>query len=71
MQGWKDDALRIKLTAPPVEGKANKALIALLADLLHVSKSDISIVAGEARREKLVEVSGLSGDELKQRLVGG
>ncbi len=70
VQGFQDDVLRIRLTAPPVEGKANKALIALLADLLDVKKSDISIVAGQTGRDKLVEVVDLTNDELKRRLVG-
>ncbi len=69
IQGFQDDVLRIKLTAPPVEGKANKALIALLADALRLSKSSITIVTGQSGREKLVEVEGLSVDELRRRLV--
>ncbi len=68
VQGFQDEVLRIKLTAPPVEGKANKALIAMLAATLRVSKTSVTIVAGQSGREKLVEVDGLSADELKRRL---
>ncbi|MCL5264213.1 MAG: DUF167 domain-containing protein [Chloroflexi bacterium] len=67
--GFQDDLVRIRLTAPPVEGKANKALVSLLAGILRVSKADISIVTGQAGREKLVDVAGLSSDELKSRLA--
>lgn len=69
IQGFQDDVLRVKLMAPPVEGKANKALVALLSDLLHVRKADITIVTGQTGRDKLVEVAGLTGDELKRRLT--
>lgn len=51
-----DDTIKIRLTAPPVEGKANKALIEFLADVIGVSKSRIEIVAGAAGRDKLVSI---------------
>lgn len=71
IQGFQDDVLRIRLTTPPVEGRANKALIALLAGTLRVSKASVSIVAGQSGRDKLIDVEGLSSDDLKRRLVGG
>lgn len=46
------------MTAPPVDGKANKALIKLLADEFRIPKSGIRIVQGETSRDKLVELSG-------------
>jgi uncharacterized protein (TIGR00251 family) len=52
-----DGALRVRITAPPVEGAANAALIALLADLLDVPKRDIAIVRGARGREKVVAIS--------------
>ncbi|MCL5959060.1 MAG: DUF167 domain-containing protein [Chloroflexi bacterium] len=69
--GFQDDVLRIKLTAPPVEGKANKALIALLAEILRVSKSSVEIMSGQSARQKVVEIYGLESDEIRARLVGG
>src|SRR3989338_8282509 len=53
---YKDGFLRVRITAPPVEGKANKALIAFLADAWNVSQSSIRIVRGETSREKVLEV---------------
>src|SRR5262249_54356215 len=50
-------ALRIRLTAPPVEGAANTALIAFLAETLGVPKRDVAIVRGERGREKLLRIS--------------
>jgi uncharacterized protein (TIGR00251 family) len=67
--GFQDEVLRVKLTAPPVEGKANKALIALLAEALHLRKGSIAIVAGHSGRDKLIEVEDLSTDELRRRLT--
>jgi uncharacterized protein (TIGR00251 family) len=54
------DALRVRLTAPPVEGAANAALVALLADALRVPKRSVRIVAGETSRAKTVEVDGIN-----------
>jgi uncharacterized protein (TIGR00251 family) len=50
-------ALRVRLTAPPVEGAANAALVALLADLLNLPKREIAIIRGAQSREKVVAVS--------------
>lgn len=50
---------RVKLTAPPVDGKANEALIKLLAEYFNVSKSAILIVGGKSMRRKMVDVFGL------------
>jgi len=51
------DALKIKLKAPPVEGAANKELIKFLSKLLKVSKSDIVIKKGETSKNKEIEIS--------------
>lgn len=51
-------ALRIRLTAPPVEGAANEALIAFLAETLEMRKSDISIHSGHTGRLKILHLSG-------------
>lgn len=51
-------ALKLRLVAPPVEGAANKALIAFLAEALNLRKSDISIRSGEASRQKMLQLGG-------------
>ena len=61
-------ALRARVRAAPVEGAANAALIQLLSKRLGLSKSKISLVAGATSRNKIVEILGLSPDEIKNRL---
>ena len=68
LEGWKEGALVVRLTAPPVEGAANSALIKLLAKKTGVTRSSIRIVSGERGRSKIVEFEGISPDELKERL---
>ena len=62
--GWQDGVLSIKLTAPPVEGAANKACIEFLADQLGVKKSQITLISGQTSREKLFEIEGMSPELL-------
>ena len=61
------DALKVSLTAPPVEGRANDACIEFFAKLLKVPRSSITIAAGQNSRNKLIRVAGLSADELRRR----
>ncbi len=61
--------LRVRLTAPPVEGAANAALIDFLAARLGVRRSQVTLVAGHATRQKLVRVVGLSAQEIERRLL--
>lgn len=63
-----DGTIRIRVAAPPVEGKANKALIAFLAKALDVRKNTIEIVAGEHGLDKIISVLGLPAEEAEQRL---
>jgi uncharacterized protein (TIGR00251 family) len=63
------DALKIAITAPPVEGKANEACIDFLATVLKVPRSSITIAAGQTSRNKVVRVTGLSAAEVSQRLA--
>ena len=63
-----DGALKIRLTSPPAEGRANEELIAFLADQLGVAKSRIEIVAGHTGREKLVSVDGLTPETVNALL---
>lgn len=60
-------ALKVAVNAPPEDGKANAAVIALLAEAFHVAKAAVSVVAGATDRRKLVEIRGNSRD-LGQRL---
>ncbi len=62
------DALKISLTAPPVEGRANEACIEFLAKLLKVSRSSVTIAAGQNSRNKVIRVAGLSAEEVRKRL---
>ena len=64
------DALKVSLTAPPVEGRANEACLELLAKILKVPRSSITIAAGQNSRNKLIRVSGLTANEVKSRLTG-
>jgi len=68
VSGEMGDALKLALTAPPVEGKANAACVEFLADLLDVPRSSITIAAGETSRNKVIRVDGLSAAEVEQRL---
>lgn len=63
-----DGTLRIRVTAPPVEGKANAALIEFLAHALGIRKSRIEIVAGEKGLDKIVSITELSAAEVQRRL---
>ncbi|HEY7125540.1 MAG TPA: DUF167 domain-containing protein [Ktedonobacterales bacterium] len=62
------DGLRAHLTAPPVDGAANAALIALLAERLHIPKRQVSVVRGATTRQKLLAIEGLSAEEFWRRL---
>jgi uncharacterized protein (TIGR00251 family) len=66
--GWQNGALRVRLRAPPVEGKANEALRRLLADRLGVALSAVSIVSGETARLKRVRVEGLDEASVREML---
>ncbi len=60
--------LKVRLTAPPVDGAANEALVRYLSDLLHVAKSQIEIVSGHTSREKSVKISGMSDEQIRRLL---
>ena len=62
------EALKLSLTAPPVEGKANDACIEFFADLLKLPRSSITIAAGQSSRNKVIRVIGLSAAEVETRL---
>ncbi len=64
--GVQDNALKVRLTSPPVEGAANKLCREFLAELLGVSKSAVEIVSGETSRHKRVRISSSDPDRLRQ-----
>ncbi|MDD3276666.1 MAG: DUF167 domain-containing protein [Kiritimatiellales bacterium] len=68
IQGVHGDALKIRLQAPPVEGKANAALIRFLSDVLDISRAQLSIASGETGRNKSVLITGLSKTDLIKKL---
>jgi hypothetical protein len=63
-----DGTIRIRVTAPPVEGKANAALVRFLAEVLGISKNRIEIVAGEKGLDKIVTITDLSAAEVQRRM---
>jgi uncharacterized protein (TIGR00251 family) len=62
------DALKLSLTAPPTDGKANNACIEFFAKLLKVSRSSVTIAAGQTSRNKVIHIAVLSADEVRRRL---
>jgi hypothetical protein len=68
--GIQDGALKVKLTAPPVEGKANRACVDYLAALLGLRRSALEITSGEKSRKKTITVAGIGRGELEARLKG-
>lgn len=66
---WENDTLKVHLTAPPVDGAANEALIALLAERLHVPNRALRIVQGATGRQKVLEIAGMTLAEVRQKIV--
>lgn len=66
--GELDGALKLSLTAPPVDGKANQACIEFLAKLLKLPRSSITIASGQTGRNKVIRVAGLSAEKVLSRL---
>jgi uncharacterized protein (TIGR00251 family) len=69
LYGIHDNALKIALTAPPVDGKANAELIKFLAKKMGVPKSSVEIVAGETSRKKILRVNGVFKHAVADRLA--
>ncbi len=68
-QGVHNNRLKVRLTSPPVEGRANDCLIGFLSKLLGVKKSALAIVAGHKSRDKTVKISGASIGEVEASLA--
>jgi len=69
VDGLRGDAVLVRLAAPPVEGAANEALVAFLADALELPRRSITIVSGEKSRDKRVRIDGLDEVTARARLL--
>jgi uncharacterized protein (TIGR00251 family) len=63
-----DGKLKIRLTAPPVDGAANEALVKFLADKLDLSRSQVEIVSGHTGREKIIRITGMAESDVRRVL---
>ncbi len=63
------DALKVSLTTPPVEGRANEACIEFFAKLLKVPRSSVTIASGQTSRNKVIHVAGLTAEQVRLRLA--
>lgn len=64
-----DDALKVTLTAPPVDNEANKALCAFLAKRLKISRGSVSVIGGATGRNKVVAINDITAEELCAELI--
>ena len=66
--GFRNGVLQVKVSAPPIKGKANRELITLLSQLLKIGKGSINIVKGHNIRSKVIAIDGLSREEVMKRI---
>ena len=64
--GVHGDALKVRLTAPPVDGAANEALVSFLSGTFGIPPRDVTIVAGSSSRSKIVELTGVTEDRVRR-----
>jgi uncharacterized protein (TIGR00251 family) len=69
--GRHGEAWKVRVTAPPERGRANRAVVRLLAERLRVPPSGLEVVSGLSSRDKVVELRGLDATEAERRLAGG
>lgn len=67
--GTVGDALKVALTAPPVEGKANRAVVGFFADFFEIPRSSVTIASGESSRNKVIRITGLSAQRVREHLA--
>ena len=67
--GLQSDALKIKLTAPPVDGAANAAILRFLAEQLSIPQSALKIISGQTSQHKLIRAEGLKLEQIMERLL--
>lgn len=63
------NSIKVSLTAPPIEGRANESCIRFFADLLELPRSSVTIAAGQNSRNKIIRVNGRTADEVRTRLL--
>ena len=66
--GWLGDALKVKLRAPPVDGKANAELCRFLAEALELPRSAVTVATGDTSRHKRIAIAGLDLSQVRARL---
>ena len=64
--GWLGDALKIRVMAPPEKGKANEAVVEILAEKLGISTDDIEVESGRSSPSKVIAVTGMDDDAIKK-----
>lgn len=69
VSGFTDGILQVRVSAPPVKGKANRELTAFLSQALGVSKGSLTIVKGHTSRNKVIAIDGLSQEDIIKRLL--
>jgi uncharacterized protein len=62
------DSLKVSLTSPPVDGRANEACIEFFAKILKVPRSSVTIASGQTSRNKMIRVAGLTAQQVRERL---
>lgn len=62
------NALKVSLTTPPIEGRANEACVEFFAKLLKVPRSSVTIASGQSSRDKVIRVAGVTGQYVRDRL---
>ena len=67
--GEHGDAVKIKVAAPAIEGKANEVLLEFIAEKLGIHRRNLTLIAGEKLRDKLIEIAGLDATEARGRLL--
>ena len=68
--GWLEDALKVRVTAPPERGRANAAVVSTIAEALGLAAERVQIVAGHSSARKTIEIAGLTDAEVQARLRG-
>lgn len=68
--GWREGMLKLRVQAPPQDGRANRAVEALLAEALGLKKNAVAVATGQSSAHKRVAIAGLTRDEIVRRLGG-
>ncbi len=70
MAGAVEGAIKVRVNAPPAEGKANEECVKVLARFFDVPKRSVRVIAGATSRKKIVEIAGIDAEEVARRIVG-